>query len=224
MQPKQANFVSLNPKIPSLDKDRMKIATQSKRWTSSKMTVIVNNYGAAGSNAALLLQEHSPVDTKTAEEKSASIDLSEEEVPIFLAARTTESLRAYCVALNLFTAKTHDANNLADIAYNLAKKQNRDLAYSYTFTASSKESLHSQLKAGALGIVDFEKSPDQLRPIILCFGGQTGRTVSLSENIFNGSNLLQFHLVRSVASFKEPSVSGILTLIFSFNVTLFAAI
>lgn len=49
--PPMAKFVSLNPKIAELAKDQMAISV----WDSHFRVMCVNSYGAAGSNAALVL-------------------------------------------------------------------------------------------------------------------------------------------------------------------------
>ena len=204
MIPKQANFSSLSPKISSLEKDRMKIAKQSQPWDSQKLTAVVNNYGAAGSNAAILLQEYPASNEKRVESNVSLADAYVPEFPFFVSARSPENLRSYCAALKSFVARTQEAHTdgaLANVAYNLASKQSRGFEYTWTSTASNIASLSDQLETAAAGSNNFRKPPDQTRPVVLCFAGQTGQTVSLSEDLFNNCKLLQTHLVRLYWSF-----------------------
>jgi len=55
--PPHALFNSLNPKIPSLAPDRIVIAKTLEPWEAPFRAAWVNNYGAAGSNAALVVCE-----------------------------------------------------------------------------------------------------------------------------------------------------------------------
>jgi len=55
--PRQANFTSLNPKIDAFTESRMAIPTITRHWDSVFYAACVNNYGAAGSNAAALVCE-----------------------------------------------------------------------------------------------------------------------------------------------------------------------
>ena len=204
MIPKQANFSSLSPKIPSLEKDQMKIAKQSQPWDSRRLTAVVNNYGAAGSNAAILLQEYPASSEKRVEPNVSSAHTYAPEFPFFVSARSPETLRSYCAALNSFVARTQEARTddaLANVAYNLASKQSRGFEFTWTSTASDIASLSDQLESAAAGSNNFGNPPDQTRPVVLCFAGQTGQTVSLSEDLFKNCKLLQAHLVRLSWSF-----------------------
>ena len=197
--PKQANFSSLNPSIPPLEQDHMAIATQTQPWTAARRTAIINNYGAAGSNAAIVLQEHFPAQIEVIASKGRSGSREEYEVPFFVSARSLESLRSYCVALKSFVAAHPDAttnNFLENVAYNLSTKQNRSLEYSSTFTSQTTRSLSDQLELSATE-AGSDQSKGPKRPVILCFGGQTGRVVSLSQELYNNCRILQLHMVRS---------------------------
>jgi acyl transferase domain-containing protein len=55
--PPHALFNSLNPKIPSLSQDKIAIAKTLEEWEVPFKAAWVNNYGAAGSNASLVVCE-----------------------------------------------------------------------------------------------------------------------------------------------------------------------
>lgn len=197
--PKQANFITSNPTILPLEKDRMIIPKQTQPWDTANRIAVINNYGAAGSNAAIVLHEQvlSSGESVTA---NRSINLSSpSEVPIFISAKTPNSLQSYCAALKSYlleSERTSTCNLLVDVAYNLATKQNRDLEYSRIFTAQDLPTLHKQLEASILDPDESNTSAGEQRPVILCFGGQNGRDVSLSKDLFNSCHILQIHLVR----------------------------
>lgn len=177
----------------------MSIPTETQPWDSCKRTAVINNYGAAGSNAAIVLHEWAIVDGNpvTANRPRNSRSLS--EVPIFISAKTPESLQSYCAALKSYLLEAEGAsadNMLENVAYNLATKQNRDLGYSQTFTSQDLSSLMHQLDTPAISGNDFNRSKGGKRPVVLCFGGQNGREVSLSKDLFDTCQIIQDHMVR----------------------------
>jgi acyl transferase domain-containing protein/acyl carrier protein/SAM-dependent methyltransferase len=196
--PKQPNFNRLNPKIPSLGPDKMAIADRTRPWNDlRRRTALVNNYGAAGSNAAIVLQEYvTPVNVA-----SASLDKGALEYPVFLSAKTPENLQAYAMALKSFIDR-HDSVTLADIAYNLARKQNRLLEFSASWTTTNLDALRRELNDLAAGTRTISQRSGEKKkaavasPVVLCFGGQTGRNIYLSRDVYNGSALLRAHLDR----------------------------
>ncbi|KAJ6155237.1 hypothetical protein N7470_005803 [Penicillium chermesinum] len=207
--PKQANFTQLNPKIPAFQHDNMIIPQQSVNWNGHRRVAMVTNYGAAGSNAALLVQEYEPRrDNATHAYQKLS------EVPIFLSAKTPESLKSYCVAVQQFIngrAPESLGYIVQDVAYNLAKKQNRNLDYMVSLCADSRNapSLLSQLNSVISNSAIIQKNPARSNPVILCFGGQTGATTSISKDLVESNELLKFHLMeceRTCESLGLPSL------------------
>lgn len=194
--PKQANFVQLNPKIPALDDAEIAIPTKSIHWpsaatSSSNAVAMVTNYGAAGSNAALVVKQY-----KAPSEPSNRASLLPSEVPIILAANSVESLRSYCKVL-LPSVRNAQLGSCQDIAYNLAVKQSRDMDYISTLTvpADQPNELIAKLESMSTETTNPKKQPSSRLPVILCFGGQNGNETTLSEDLFNQCELLQYHLV-----------------------------
>lgn len=192
--PKQANFTQLNPAItPPPAQDRMEIPTQSVSWKAERRVALVTNYGAAGSNAAMVVQEYSKPGDK--EKKDHSVFLP--EVPIFISARTKDSLNAYCSALEASITHAQPGWTAWDLAYNLAVKQNRNMEFCTSFTVppshdiilSRLQSISSECSA------EIQKQPSSHIPVILSFGGQSGNTAHISQELFNNCTLLRNHLV-----------------------------
>lgn len=186
---KQANFTQLNPKIAPLHHDKVTIPTRSTEWDHSRRIAMVNNYGAAGSNAALVVEQHR-------QEGDGDCPPSLNQIPIFISARTRENLEAYCVALKDWLAKNHQntTHMIQDIGYNLAVKQNRDMEFSMAFVSSSEPALFSTKMASETSKI--QKKTNETKPgIVLCFGGQNGRTASISKDLYTNCPLLKSHLV-----------------------------
>ncbi|KAL8720221.1 MAG: hypothetical protein Q9225_002883 [Loekoesia sp. 1 TL-2023] len=216
--PRQANFVSLNPAISPLEADRINIPKQTQPWDASKRSAVINNYGAAGSNVAIVLQEqYAAIDNGLAGAYETSSPHYACDFPFTIMAKSSESLRAYCAALKSFVTRvqeTHRGNLLADVAYNLAKKQNRVLEHSLNFTAGSITALNDQLEASASGSDGLSKASCYAWPVVLCFGGQNGRKVHLSEDLFHSSRILQIHLVQCDSVCKGLGLPSIVPSIF----------
>lgn len=190
--PKQANFTSLNPKIKSSAEDRITVSMKTFPWTSSKHIALVNNYGAAGSNAAVLIRAH------TADMRSTAITNPPVHPvlffhPILLSAKTATSLDSYRETLKTYLSK--GTASLGDIAYNIAQAHDVSLNCRVGFFSGAKDSAISSLSRT-------KTFTTTNNPVILCFGGQTGRTVTVSKELYGSSDLFQRHLVINYISMK----------------------
>jgi acyl transferase domain-containing protein len=194
--PKQANFTRLNPKIAPLEPDHMAIPQHTQQWNASKRIAVVNNYGAAGSNAAIVVQDINLGKNETPVENGSSSSITDVEFPFFISAKTSESLQEYAIALKKSLSKieqSHGVMAIVNLAYNLSVKQNREFEYNYTFMASTLGEVTSKLEQVAR--TNLQKRSIVQRPVVLCIGGQNGRTIHLDENLFRKSSILQRHLV-----------------------------
>ena len=187
MIPKLANFKALNPKIEPLGKDKVVIPTHSREWKATKRIALINNYGAGGNNAAMILQE--------ATLTSANICTQLTHFPIYISGKSADSIRSYCDRLRVSLSAKSMTAGLADIAYNLAIKQNRDFNNSLILTSSSIQELASQLEGVASGATEIRENTRPKTSVVLCFGGQDGKTAHISKDLFDNSILLQRHLV-----------------------------
>lgn len=182
--PKLANFNKLNPKMAPLGMDNVLIPTENQQWRSEKRRVaLINNYGASGSNAALVIQEGSVV-------AGGQIASPWSSWPIYISGRTVESVQAYCDKLRECILSGASLT-LPDIAYNLAIKQSRMFEPHVSFSAKDVSDLTNQLQQ----VVPVERSKNSAPFTVLCFSGQDGRLAQISQELYNGSRLLRKHLV-----------------------------
>ena len=188
--PVQASFASLNPKIPALEPDRIEIPTTTQEWKSDLKVACINNYGAAGSNAAMIVSQSSQ---KTLNDDHKT--LSSSRYPLYISANSLESLRAYCAAIQdlILSNKTSAESQIASLTFNLADKQNRSLSHVFATTVSNINDLGSQLRAIESGAIE-PQSNLKPKPVVLCFGGQVSNFVGLSRELFDASALLRSHL------------------------------
>lgn len=192
--PKQANFDSLNPSIKVSTSDRITVPKATQLWTAQRRIALVNNYGAAGSNVAIVLREHLEAPLSSIETPSGVRDLPSSAVyPILLSAKSANSLRSYMNALKLYLPKVE--TSFGNIAYNIVRRQNSSLEHRIAFTAVDAESFISFLSSPTLSM-NGTTPPTGKCPVVLCFGGQTGRSVIISRDLYNRCDLLRNHLVR----------------------------
>ncbi|KAK0723563.1 hypothetical protein B0T26DRAFT_263600 [Lasiosphaeria miniovina] len=216
--PKQAGFTHLNPKIPPLEPDRIAVPRQTRPWTAERRIAVVNNYGAAGSNAAIVVEDAGQTyAAPVAATNGRGPVLAASELPFFISAKTPDSLRDYCKVLKTSLAdikKEHGASAVLNLAYNLSAKQARGFEYSYSFTASSLEEVAANLDRAQS--VALSKTPiHQRRPVVFCIGGQTGRTVHLDEDLFRNSKLLQKHVNTCERACQTLGLASLYPTIFS---------
>ncbi|KAG5659884.1 hypothetical protein KAF25_003406 [Fusarium avenaceum] len=195
--PPQANFSMLNPAIPSLEEANMDIPLCLEPWKAPFLAAMVNNYGASGTNAAMLLCQP-PLPSP---ERILSADQSY-QYPILITSHSESSLHQYCRTLLRFIETQCDVpadSLLPSIGYGLAQRQNKSHGHRVTLSARSVDELKFGLHSRA------NKSDDDMevrglqghpKPIVLVFAGQTGRQALLSREAYLSSILLQRHLDR----------------------------
>ena len=190
--PMQANFTSLNPKIPVLEPERIEIPLSTHEWDTDFKVACINNYGAAGSNAAMIVCQ-SPNMAPYSHSRNSET-LTGPRMPIFISAYSEESLKAYCLALQkLISSSTATKDWLSSLAFNIADKQNRSLSHVISTTVSDLTELNSKLAAVKAGDLQ-PKVNTKAKPVILCFGGQINNAVGLSKGVYDASKLLRLYL------------------------------
>ena len=200
LAPRQALFKTLNPKIPALEPDNLCIPTSNLALSGERLVACVNNYGAAGSNAAMIILEAPGKGAGHQTKSETSISSRPKKFPIQLAAASTGALLAYCKALDKFCDQLQSARDLSeqsqilsDLACNLATRLNQELPFTFTATATDLDELQSQLRqqiAAGNAIKQRPKEP----PVVLCFGGQVSDKVALDKHLWQESTLFRSYL------------------------------
>ncbi|KAK0736359.1 hypothetical protein B0T21DRAFT_393084 [Apiosordaria backusii] len=184
--PPQAGFVTLNPRIKTTSADRITIPKTARPWqTAGRRLALVNNYGAAGSNAAILLREYrDPAATTFLSAPTPSTST----YPVLLSAKSPKQLQSMMAALKAWTPPVTAI--FKDIAYNINKAQNHEFPHRVALTASDYRDMISHLNTRAATMT----SVSTQLPVVLAFGGQTGRSVSISKSLYDSSPILRHHL------------------------------
>lgn len=218
--PPQASFQSLNPNIPPLELANMEIPREIKRWDVKRMVAFVNNYGAAGSNAALAVTQAPKrdgskhyTDTLTQQDLSANFVI----YPVMITAKSASSLQAYAKTLEDFLSRHQDTDQsklLADVAYSLAYRKARDMPYSFGAKVKSIPELRHQLKTCKSQPLYAPSASPHNKPTVLVFCGQTDTTVKFSKDAFNALPVVQKHLRQCNEVLQSKGLNSIFPTIF----------
>lgn len=213
--PIQANYSKLNPKIAPLEGDNLIIPLSTQPWNTKFQVACINNYGAAGSNAAMIICEAPKTDARQPERQMQPLA----KYPLYVSANSPDSLKAYCIALlntvERLSASYSETQLLHSLTFNLANKQNRSLPYVITASVSNMSELKDQLIAGTSGLSSIhQQAKKKAQPAVLVFGGQTNRFVGLNRAVFDSSALLRFHLDRCDDGIRSEGLNSIFPAIF----------
>ena len=211
--PPQANFASLNTTIPYEQQDNMAMSTKSRKWNTGFRAACVNNYGAAGNNTVIIVCQ--PPSTKIAKtiERNGKGKQTLARYPILISGKSTASLKRNCAAIAHFIGTERPA--LADVAFNLARRQNRSLRHQIAFDASSLADLQHRLEYPNQLDPNSLVSGDKVKPVILVFGGQTGVTVHLRKAVYDTFGLLRKYLDHCDSLIQEMGLPSLFPGIFS---------
>lgn len=207
--PPQASFNKMNPLIRSSPSDKIEVVNSLRPWsqpgdeeTSNNKVALINNYGAGGSNAAMVVSQLPIRDASFAVpgigNKSGRQDA---RLPFLISGFDARSIQAYASKLNSFlqsaSSKTESRLplSLADVSFALNRHSNPNLAQRLVFSARSVEELQDKLS-------DIASSPSELaiektkpeRPVILCFGGQVSTFVGLDRELYDDVAIFRRHL------------------------------
>ncbi|RAL07612.1 ketoacyl-synt-domain-containing protein [Aspergillus homomorphus CBS 101889] len=194
--PPQASFQTLSPHLKASSSDMLEIATSMKNWDVNHRAALINNYGASGSNASLIVTQPRQHDGAG----STAIHAEGLKHPFWLAALDDRSLLEFVTRLRgLVRSKAVSARNvtLANLSFNASRQSNRNLPTNLIFSANSISDLDDKLMAYINKINNsVARTPKHTptRPVILCFGGQISRFIGLDRDVFDGVRVLRDHL------------------------------
>ncbi|ESZ91464.1 BcPKS16, polyketide synthase [Sclerotinia borealis F-4128] len=184
--PPLASHKDLNPKIPALGPDRMAINTEAIPWTAPLRAACVNSYGAAGSNAAMLLCEG----PRQYIEAPKDILHVSAKYPIILSAATKESLLKYAKVLGDYLQDASPKPSLDDLAFTLSERRHHH-KFRWITTESDLSRLIQSLRTNIASSFEIPQIP---KHTVLVFGGQSKRTVGLDKNLYQSHPRLRAYI------------------------------
>lgn len=211
--PPQASHSRLNHLIqPS---DMMQVATSQRPWQPERKVVLLNNYGASGSNVAMIVTEPPSRRPRAAPAPA----LEEVALPFCVAGRTVKSLKANCTRILSYIDQNSEVK-LTDLSFNMHRKFGRHLRYRVAFKCSSPDDLRLKLSQVATGFPEPEagmeiKDVQPDRSVILCFGGQVSTAIGLDRELYDRTRILRHYLDECDAATRSFGLRSIYPGIFS---------
>ncbi|KAI1385804.1 putative polyketide synthase [Hypoxylon trugodes] len=191
--PPQPSHSVMNPGIDASPSDNMVIASQALPWQTDFRAALINNYGASGSNASLIVQQAPLLRSTTSTEPSTT----PMKAPFYISGFDDRSIQAYITRLRRFlNARAAAGANieLEDLSFNLARQSNWSLETALIFSCQSMGELNERLAAfESEGSSQTIKTPAP-RPTILCFGGQVSTFVGLDRQLYEKVKVLRNYL------------------------------
>ncbi|KAF3480536.1 polyketide synthase [Arthroderma uncinatum] len=189
--PPQASFNKLNATIKAAaDSDMMEIVTSLRSWDSRNKVVLINNYGASGSNAAMVVAAP-PTSTSESRDVASSIMRQlDGRLPFFISGFDGRAVKEYAVKL-AGLIKHQSKSTLADLSFNINRQSNPDLPQRFLVRCRSVSELQEALSS----VSEHNMMNTQAeRPVVLCFGGQVSTFVGLDRKLYDGITVFRHHL------------------------------
>ncbi|KAL0948282.1 hypothetical protein HGRIS_010876 [Hohenbuehelia grisea] len=203
--PKQISLKNLNPKIANLASDHTVIDTEHTPWVpgsdASTRIALLNNFGAAGSNTAMLLEEF--INSK------ASIEVPEGLPFVFgLSAKTEDALATLRNKYVDWLQSPESADvRFSDIAYTMTARR-QIYNHRIAVTASSRPELIEKLqKAAGVPIVDSRAQS------VFVFSGQGSQYLGMGQSLYQSTPLFKQHIDQCHGILTASGFPGVLPII-----------
>lgn len=165
--PPQASFQHLNPRLSSIADHNIVIPTRMLDWTPPRDTprrAVLNNFGAAGSNAALIVEEYTRTSRITSVPSRSSHILT-------ISAKTLEALevlRSRNLELLSMNIHTHSFS-ITDLCYSANARRQQHNEFRISVTGSSAQAIAEQLQK-ASSTKQLTRNPQSVT--VFLFSGQ----------------------------------------------------
>ncbi|RAH63430.1 polyketide synthase [Aspergillus piperis CBS 112811] len=192
MIPPQPGFEKLNPHIKA--DGMIKIPTALEGWAEEYRVALINNYGACGSNASVVVTQ-APVSG----EQVSTVHRDGLSLPFRLCGLDETRIRDYARRLRQFLQRkalsSKHASSLANISFSACRQMNPTLDCQLVFSCSSIHELDAKLASVADGQdILFIRPKKHVSPVVLCFGGQVSTFVGLDRTVYDTMRVFRDHL------------------------------
>ena len=215
--PPQPSFKKINTSIDTSPTDKIEITTSLKPWNVDFRAALINNYGASGSNASLVVTQF--IQSQRSDRvREALVSSADSKHPFWFSGIDEQSLRTYVTRFRRFIQGQSDSGkhwSLADLAFQTYRQSNRSLRQGLIFSCGNIEELQENLMAFENGHKNVVATvPPFPRPVILCFGGQVSTFIGLDRQVYDNVQVLRRHLDKCDSMCQSLGLSGIYPEIF----------
>ncbi|KAJ7022589.1 putative polyketide synthase [Mycena alexandri] len=202
--PRQISFKTLNPLITPLEHDNTVIDKTHAPWLPSHegetRIALLNNFGAAGSNTALLLEEHiKPSAHEIPDDMSFVFGLSAKTIPAL------EELSAIYIDWLRSSASTDVP--LSDIAYT-ATARRQIFNCRMAVSASTRAGLIHKLGSAVVA-----RPPNEPTQTVFVFSGQGGQYIGMGRKLYHEYALFRGHIDECQRILTTAGFPGVLAII-----------
>lgn len=204
--PRQASLSNLNPRLENFIGNGITIPLKTQEWKSSSdvpRRALLNNFGAAGSNAALLLEEYVSSESQLEQPPDRSSYLFN------VSARSTRALETLVKEYQQYLEVKRQQLNISDICYTAtARRQNYE--HRISFVCNSVNDLLGQLSSFSL---DQWNKKEQAKSVVFVFSGQGSSYFGMGKELIETSPLFKSILENSDRYLRSLGFPGILHLL-----------
>ncbi|KDQ50552.1 hypothetical protein JAAARDRAFT_583047 [Jaapia argillacea MUCL 33604] len=204
--PAQVSLKNLNPKIAPLESDNTVIDRVQTKWVPSQeglsRMAMLNNFGAAGSNGTLILEEFLPSAAKTPESLAQTLVFG-------LSAKTESALME--LRARYIQWLQDPANNdvpLSDAAYTATARR---IIYPYRLAVSSnnKKDLISKLE----NATPVQVGSEAQTKVVFVFSGQGGQYLGMGSTLYRTCALFRQHVDECHSILTTAGFPGVTSII-----------
>lgn len=215
--PPQANFNLLNPEINSLERDNIAISRKLIPWNQPFRAALVNSYGAAGSNGALICCSAPPIPSPDPEADGTVHNPF--SYPLFVSASCKASLIETARSLGTYLdQKLGDPEiRIGDVAFTLNQKRQRQ-KYFATVQANTIEEAARSLQSLDMSEILEVSASEKSKQIVFAFSGQTSQTIGLPKSIYDTFPAFRHYVDACDTEFRRLTRTSLLPAIFELDV------
>lgn len=203
--PRQISLKNLNPRIAPLESDHTIIDTEMTAWVPSRADMprvaMLNNFGAAGSNATMLIEEFAPSPSTRSVLKGTPF--------VFGVSAKTETALHELRAKYLLWLQSPESEtiSLGDIAYTTTARRQ---AYSYrlSVTAGDRNELTDKLAKASI-----MKTPDSKKHVVFIFSGQGSQYLGMGKALYLTCAVFKKHIDECHSFLTASGFPGIRSII-----------
>lgn len=202
--PRQISLKNLNPTIAPLDADHTTIDRQACTWAPSREGLtrfaMLNNFGAAGSNGALLLEEFPSTSVAAVSQNTAflfGLSAKSETALDELRSRYVEYLQS----------PASESTRFSDIAYT-ATARRQIYPYRLAVSASERSELVDKLNKASV-----KQANSKSAKTVFVFSGQGSQYLGMGSSLYRTSELFKRHIDDCHATLVALGFPGVLPII-----------
>ena len=204
--PLQAGLKTLNPRLTGLDSDVLVIPKENTPWKRSHVgqrRAMLNNFGAAGSNTALLLEELEAVS------KPQDGQLARSSYVFNLSAKTPEALQESILQYQRYLDSITEEVPLKDICYTAtARRQIYETRIS--IACSSVQDLREGIKS--IDVSELNQ-PDHHKTLVFVFSGQGASHRGMGRELLETSSVFTEMVNKCDAILRRFDIPSVLSYI-----------